>query len=118
MRLDIIPIPKPRMTQSDRWKKRPAVVRYFAYADNLRLLLPKGYCLPDAVQLEFGIPMPKSWSKKKRQMMDNEPHQQRPDTDNLTKAIKDILCDDDGYVWREYAEKRWSVNGYVRIEEL
>lgn len=30
------PVPKPRMTQSDKWKKRPEVVRFLAYKDALR----------------------------------------------------------------------------------
>ena len=29
----ITPVPKPRMTQADRWRKRPCVVRYFAFCD-------------------------------------------------------------------------------------
>lgn len=33
---NITPIPKPRMTRSDKWKKRPAVVRYFEYKDKIR----------------------------------------------------------------------------------
>ena len=34
---DITPCPKPRQTQSDKWKKRPPVLRYRAFADEVRL---------------------------------------------------------------------------------
>ena len=34
----------------------------------------------------FEMPMPKSWSKKKRAAMDGKPHQSVPDADNLVKA--------------------------------
>ena len=32
----IDPVAKPRMTRSDRWKKRPCVVRYRVYSIRLR----------------------------------------------------------------------------------
>ena len=35
----VTPIGKPRMTQRDRWKKRPPVVRYHAFKDQLRACL-------------------------------------------------------------------------------
>ena len=35
--IDICPVAKPRMTQSDKWRERPAVVKYRAFADELRL---------------------------------------------------------------------------------
>jgi len=34
---NINPVPKPRMTQSDKWKKRPPVLRYFAFKDECRI---------------------------------------------------------------------------------
>lgn len=34
---DITPIGKPRMTRADKWKKRPAVMRYRAFCDEARL---------------------------------------------------------------------------------
>ncbi|HHE6457291.1 TPA: RusA family crossover junction endodeoxyribonuclease, partial [Proteus mirabilis] len=30
---NIEPVPKPRMTQADKWKKRPPVLKYFAFKD-------------------------------------------------------------------------------------
>lgn len=80
----INPVPKPRMTQRDAWKKRPVVVKYHAFCDEMRA---NHFTLPESgAHLTFVIPMPKSWSKKKRIEMNGKPHQQRPDVDNLIKA--------------------------------
>jgi len=32
----ITPVPKPRQTRSDKWKQRPCVMRYRAFADEVR----------------------------------------------------------------------------------
>lgn len=34
---NIEPVPKPRMTQADKWKKRPPVLKYFAFKDEVKL---------------------------------------------------------------------------------
>lgn len=120
MKLKIDPVAKPRMTRSDKWKERPAVMKYRAYADEVRLKwdyteLEK---FPEQVHLLFIIPMPKSWSKKKKEEMEGMPHQQTPDTDNLTKAIKDIMCGNDSYVYNEWAEKYWGYRGEVHIDNI
>ena len=38
-KIKIIPRAKPRMTRADTWKKRPCVVKYWAYKDELRRLI-------------------------------------------------------------------------------
>jgi Holliday junction resolvase RusA-like endonuclease len=52
-----------------------------------------------------------SWSAKKRAALINGPHIQRPDLDNIIKAVKDglnrIAWADDAQVWRVSAEKTW-----------
>lgn len=115
MYVKIEPVGKPRQTRSDAWKQRPAVVRYRAFADELRLKYP--YPLPTRLYLEFYIPMPKSWSKEKQAEMRYEPHQQKPDIDNLCKAVMDALADDDSYVYALSAQKFWSDEGGIHIFE-
>lgn len=85
------PMGKPRMTQADKWKKRPAVVRYREYADRLRLLCTG--INPDAIGLSWTayFEMPKSWSKKKKAAMKGKLHRQKPDRDNVDKGILDAL---------------------------
>ena len=115
MRIDITPVSKPRQTRADVWKQRPAVMRYRAFADELRLKYRKD--LPDSISLTFYIPMPKSWSKKKRSEMAGEPHRQRPDIDNCAKAVMDALSEEDCTVWRVHASKYWAEEGAIEIEE-
>jgi len=109
----ITPIPKPRMTQRDKWKQRPSVMRYRAFKDQVRdhrVTLPTS-----GAHIIFHIPMPKSWSKKKRRDMRGQGHQQTPDLDNLLKALKDALFDDDSHIWDYKASKVWALEGAIII---
>lgn len=110
----ITPVPKPRMTQRDKWAKRPAVLRYRAFCDEVRL---KGVEIPESgSHIKFGIPMPKSWSKKKRREMLLMPHRQKPDIDNLTKALLDAVHKDDSGVWDLRTSKFWGTEGWIAVE--
>lgn len=113
MIFNLEPVAKPRMTQRDRWAKRPAVVKYFAFCDELRKQFKEE--VPPALALRFEISMPKSWSQKQKDLMRGEPHQQRPDIDNLIKAFLDALCKDDSYVYSVTAEKYWSDKGSIEL---
>lgn len=117
MRYDIKPCPKPRMTQSDRWKKRPCVLRYFEFKDKVREL---DITIPESnFHVIFWIEMPKSWSKKKKKEMAGNPHQQRPDKDNLEKSLFDAILDEDCRVWDSRTTKRWSTGApHITIEEI
>lgn len=66
----------------------------------------------------FVMPMPKSWSKKKRLLMNGKPHQQKPDLDNMIKAVQDALCDEDKFVYDVHATKIWGENGTLSVETL
>ena len=115
--LPVSPYPKPRMTRSDKWKKRPIVVAYREWCDAIRTLM-RGQILPDCgANIVFNVPMPASWSGKKRAQMDGQPHQQTPDLDNYVKALSDALNKDDSTIWH-YAglTKRWAFEGSIEIE--
>lgn len=118
MFVSIIPMGAPRQTARDRWgtNKRPVVERYHAYRDELRLKYHGTY--PERVSLIFYMPMPASWSKKKRERMVSTPHQVKPDGDNLQKAVQDALCVEDGYVWEAHVIKIWSATPGVEITEI
>lgn len=112
---DITPIGKPRMTQRDRWHKRTETSAYWAYKAQVRLL---GLTLPESgYHITFVIPMPKSWSKKKRQQYDGQPHQSKPDKDNLEKALLDAIFDDDCRIWDGRVTKLWGEKGLIIIGE-
>lgn len=114
--LSVDPVSKPRMTQRDKWQKRPAVVAYRAFADNLRREASRnGLKMPEAgASIAFNIPMPTSWSRKKRDALRWMPHQQKPDLDNLLKAVFDALLPEDCTVWGlGSCEKRWAEQGSI-----
>ena len=110
---NVTPVPKPRQTRSDKWKKRPSVIKYREFADQVRAA---GIEIPvSGAEIVFKLPMPISWSKKKRAKMLGSPHQARPDIDNLLKALLDAIFDEDSCVWDIRASKLWSESGSITI---
>ena len=103
------------MTKRDQY--RPPVVRYWEYRNELATY---GIDIPDDVgmiTMIFDMPMPKSWSKKKKRIMDTEPHRQQPDIDNLVKAFLDSVCPDgDHFIPRITAAKVWRQDGAVHYK--
>ena len=126
---DVIPVGAVRMTRSDKWKTNPnhsdpmkrqrkAVKMYFDFKNVLTLQanLMK-FTLGEYLDAVYFMPMPDSWSEKKKQRMNGFPCKVKPDTDNITKAIKDALKKNDSDVWWEKAEKRWAYRGSILIYE-
>lgn len=111
---NIIPMGKPRMTQRDRWKRRDVVLRYRAFCDEC---LWRGIALPESGwHVTFVLPMPRSWPPKKRAEMNGRPHQQKPDLDNLEKALLDAVFEEDCRVWDGRTTKIWGERGQIIIE--
>jgi len=115
MHYDITPLAKPRMTKRDKWKKRLPVLRYNAFKDECRLKRVK---IPQPCRIIFFIPMPPSWSAKKKAEMYNTAHKQKPDIDNLMKALFDAVYTDDSHIWNVHAIKKWSNEGAIFIDEV
>jgi len=73
-----------------------------------------------SVNFSFFIPMPKSWSKKKRFLKEDTYHDQTPDLSNFVKFYEDCLNDilwlDDCYISEINATKRWAEKGKTIIE--
>lgn len=108
--LKIAAVPKPRMTRADTWKKRPCVLKYWAYKDELRLLFKEENIKIDgSIFVDFHIPMPRSWSKKKKALLDGNFHDKRPDIDNLVKGVMDALYEEDSHIHTIYCKKFWSI---------
>lgn len=111
------PMGKPRMTQRDKWAKRPAVLRYRAWADSARAAAPADMPkTPVRVDWIAFIAMPASWSKKRKLAMEGKDHQAKPDRDNIDKAVLDSLWAQDSCVAKGLIEKRWCWAGEERIE--
>lgn len=112
---DIKPTPKPRMTQRDKWKPSASALRYFAFKDECML---KKVELPESgAHVTFIIPFPKSYSLKKRRKLDGQPHIQRPDVDNLCKALMDAVYGEDCGVYDIRISKFWGYAGKIIIEK-
>ena len=113
-RFNVEPMGKPRMTQRDKWKKRDCVNRYYSFKDFLNL--NKGsFELANKFSILFCVPFPKSYSKKKCKALFLKPHQEKPDLDNMLKAIKDCLKDEDKEVFQVKAKKVWSYKPSIFI---
>jgi len=116
MILNIPPCSKPRMTQRDRWKKRQCVLDFFAFRDRIKqevkrintLLIKESPFDWDNLTIIFLVPMPKSWSKKKKALMVGKPMQQRPDLDNYLKGLFDATHEEDSSIWKVTASKIWT----------
>ena len=115
--LKVTPMGKPRMTQRDKWKRRDCVDRYYQFKDRLKEEWSDRE-LTDSLWLVCYLPMPKSWSKKKREQMRGQPHRQKPDADNITKAFKDSLYKEDSIVWDERCTKFWAEEGAIEVYRL
>lgn len=113
------PIGKPRMTQRDKWQKRPCVVEYREFADNLRLAAGELPALPDGLIVTAYMPMPESWSLKKKAKMQGTPCRTKPDYDNIAKAVADALFEEDSCIWFGATMKYWCQQGaeslYVEV---
>lgn len=124
---DVIPVGAVRMTQSDRWKTNPnhvdpkkrqrkAVKMYFDFKNTLILQANiMNFQLGEYLDAVFFLPMPDSWSEKKKERMNGLPCKVKPDTDNILKGVKDALKKNDSDVWWEKAEKRWAYRGSIII---
>ena len=107
---------KPRMTQADSWKKRPIVLKYWEYKDHIKNWADQtNFNLGNEIFCIFNIPMPPSWSKKKKAQMLGKEHQQRPDIDNLLKGLMDALLEEDSHIHTVCAKKVWSEVGSVEF---
>jgi Holliday junction resolvase RusA-like endonuclease len=109
------------MTQGDRWgDPRPPVARYWAFKDELTLLARQaGFELGQCPMMIFYVPMPQSWSQKKRREMNGQPKLSRPDTSNYVKACEDsLLPDEDSAIWFTVAAKFWATEGAIEIVNL
>jgi len=120
--LHIQPMPAPRLNYKSRFNpdKKDLFERYMQWKRDVKILAQAaGFDFAsEELHVVFILAMPKSWPKKKQKSLNGQPHQQTPDTDNLVKALKDALFDEDKQVWKESQEKRWGVTGEILIRRL
>lgn len=112
---------KPRMTQRDRWMKRPEVLAYRSWADTARArylqALPPGraFAPPSSVTAVAYFGCPLAWSGRKRREMAGMPHRVKPDVDNIAKGLLDALFERDQEVHRLALKKLWDDGQGARL---
>ncbi len=111
---------KPRMTRRDKWPPpRKCVAKYWKFKDELTACAEKeGFVLGDRVYMEFHLPMPKSWSKKKKLDLVGEPNLAKPDLDNMIKSVGDCLKKDDQTIHEIIAKKFWAEESTLILKNL
>lgn len=95
-------------------------MRYNDYKDALlEEAITKKFLLPDhGAKVSFLIPVPKSWTKKKKRAMHFQMHTPRPDIDNLLKALQDTLRRADSTIGHYTGLGKYWINapqGYIEI---
>lgn len=112
------PMGAPRMTQRDRWAKRPVVQRYWAWKDKAREAageLPPAESIQSVSWVAVFVP-PVSWSKKKRAAAMGTLHRSKPDIDNIFKAVLDSLFDEDKHIAAGGVKKVWGEIERMEVE--
>lgn len=113
---DPIPLQRPRGTRKGFYDPQHIAKKNFAWTVKAELIKqeykekPVTSGVKTVFNFEFQIPQ--SWSKKKKAALINKPHTQKPDTSNLVKFVEDslneILWQDDCYISKIEASKRWA----------
>lgn len=99
--------------------KRISYLRYIQYKKDLKEEAQRQLYFPrtDNFWMKFFLPIPKSWSDKKKRQLCFEPHLNKKDLDNYCKAILDSLYPKDQIVWDFRASKFWYDGpGHIEIE--
>jgi Holliday junction resolvase RusA-like endonuclease len=114
---DIEPTPAPRQSRRDRWSPSASVLRYRAFRDEVAWKIRE---LPeDFFHVIFLLPMPPSWSDRKKAETVGNPHTGTPDKDNLEKALIDAVFRnrDDAHVWNTASTKLWAYAPAILIAD-
>jgi len=113
----LTPIGKPRMTRRDKWLNppRPEVLKYRLSCNAIQFYAAQeNFVLKDEANIIFVLPMPSSWSNKKRQRMNGTKHQNKPDLDNCLKFVFDALKPEgDQTIHSIVAKKIWGEEGKI-----
>lgn len=91
-------------------------MRYYTMKDQLRREIPQFIDnLPKDLSLSFFLPFPKSYSQKKRDKLRGQPHELKPDLDNLIKGFKDAFGSDSHVHTYTHMTKVWYDCGKIII---
>lgn len=104
-RVEIEPMGAVRMTGRGKWVK-PNAQRYLTYKKAIQSAISEQVIVnhreptknPVAVYITFFMPIPNSWSKRKKKLAPSVRHTKKPDIDNMVKGLFDSL---NGIIWKD-----------------
>lgn len=110
------PVGKPRMTRSDKWQQRPAVLKYREWADKARQEAtgnPKKKITDDIIGITIyaHFAIPESWSKSEKERHYGRLDRSSSDADNVLKSAMDALFAQDKTIAFANAVKFWCEEG-------
>lgn len=112
-----------RTTQKQKFVDERAK-KYHSYKQKIALLtkqhIKKPTESPIMADITFYMPMPASWSGKKKERLNGAVHKSKPDIDNLIKgcfdAFNKIAWKDDNQVFEVHSKKVYSYNPGIGVE--
>lgn len=135
IKFEVTPVSHFRTTQGDRIffripreKLRPTGLRRLERIEQynkykvaiLSIALANKFTFPPiGAVMKFYLPVPKSWSEKKKKLHHLQYHAGRKDLDNLIKGVLDAMMKEDKHIAHFEAAKYW-VNapvGYLTITD-
>lgn len=102
---------KPRMTQRDKWKKRPCVMRYRQWCDAIRAACPS----PPPAPTTSTIKIVALYATRDKKLL-GQMKRTKPDPDNIAKGILDALWEEDQAVGDLSISRRWSTIDMTVVE--
>ena len=111
-RYPITPVAAPRLNRKSHWnpQKRAQAERYHAFRDECRL---RRVQIPERPWIVFEMPVPGCGADRI-----GHPHQQKPDFDNLGKALTDAVLREDSHLWDVRVTKLWAASGAILIGSI
>ncbi len=110
--------PRPRVTTNGTYNPKEYTRYKRGVATVARAKCKRPFEGPVAMRIEFFFKVPKSWPKKRK--AEAKWHTNKPDIDNLQKAIKDALNGiayrDDSQVCQVMARKQYAQSDGMMIE--
>jgi Holliday junction resolvase RusA-like endonuclease len=121
--IPIIPMGAVRTTQRQKFVDERAK-KYFTYKQQIALLVKQHINTPTGrpilADITFYMPIPMSWSLKKKERYNGAVHKSKPDIDNMIKgcfdALNKIAWKDDNQVYEVNSRKVYSFNPGIGIE--
>jgi len=104
----------------DGLRRLQRIEKYNNYKINISAEAKRiGFTLPEiGAGITFFIPVPKSWSKKKKRLHHGQFHDKKPDLSNILKAFEDALLSEDKKIaYYTHLCKRWvnSETGWIEV---